>query len=136
MTLGGEPAAPVVPATEVEAEFERHVEAVVLALLLGLAPAEIVYGVSGRLNQVDDLAAEVRLDNRAREYRRRLAESGTDVLQHHQVPDRRTSHTVVPHHRAPTETGSLAGSVPPRLRRAFRRAFRPSVQLHSKNAIV
>ena len=42
-------------ATEVKAEFKRHVEAVVLALRLGLTPAEVVYGVLGRPNQVDYL---------------------------------------------------------------------------------
>lgn len=46
----------VAATTEVQAQFEGHVEAIVLALVLGLTPAEIVYGVSGRLNEIEYLA--------------------------------------------------------------------------------
>ena len=46
----------VAAASKVQAQFEGHVEAIVLALFPGLTPAEIVNGVSGRLDEVEYLA--------------------------------------------------------------------------------
>ena len=52
----GQPSRAVAAASEVQAQLEGHVQPVVLALVSGLTPAEIVNGVSRRLDKTEYLA--------------------------------------------------------------------------------
>ena len=51
--FGRKPSAAVAAASEVQAQFERHVEAIVLAPVLRLTPGKIMNGISGRLDEAE-----------------------------------------------------------------------------------